>query len=125
MFENQNSIGNLIQHLIGNVTQYIISGIGGQSDTRERELEFEVKSDLSTEELSDNLDQLMIEVKNILNQIEDKDLLTKVHVQCFDMSILAIIIHVIEHFSYHTGQIVFYTKKIKNIDTGFYTGLDL
>ena len=32
-----NSVGNLVLHLDGNVRQWIISGLGGEADRRERE----------------------------------------------------------------------------------------
>ena len=122
---NHNSVGNLIQHLIGNVSQYILSGLGGHEDLRERQKEFDHKSNLSGEELSRQIDQLMQEVSQVLNSLKEEDLLRVKQVQCFDMNVMDIIIHVIEHFSYHTGQIVFYTKYLKNLDTGFYSNMDL
>ena len=36
-----NSVGNLVLHLSGNVRQWIISGLGGEPDVRERDKEFE------------------------------------------------------------------------------------
>ena len=35
------SLGNLILHLCGNVRQWIISGLGGAEDNRERQQEFD------------------------------------------------------------------------------------
>ena len=35
-----NSIGNLILHLCGNVRQWIIAGVGGAADVRDRPAEF-------------------------------------------------------------------------------------
>ena len=37
--ENENAIGNLVLHLSCNVRQWIVSGVGGASDTRERDLD--------------------------------------------------------------------------------------
>ncbi|UWX56585.1 DUF1572 domain-containing protein [Maribacter litopenaei] len=33
--------------------------------------------------------------------------------------------HAVEHYSYHTGQIAFWVKLLKNKDLGFYDGMDL
>jgi len=41
-------------------------------------------------------------------------------VQVYEESGLSIIVHVIEHFSYHIGQITYATKAIKNVDTKYY-----
>jgi hypothetical protein len=35
-----NSIGNLLLHLSGNVRQWIVVGLGGAADTRDRDSEF-------------------------------------------------------------------------------------
>jgi hypothetical protein len=35
-----NSIGNLILHLCGNVRQWIVGGLGGAADSRDRPAEF-------------------------------------------------------------------------------------
>ena len=38
--EVENSVANLVLHLCGNVRQWIISGVGGQADIRQRDEEF-------------------------------------------------------------------------------------
>src|ERR1051326_6742481 len=40
---NENAIGNLVLHLTGNVRQWILTGIAGQPDTRQRDAEFAAK----------------------------------------------------------------------------------
>jgi len=44
-------------------------------------------------------------------------------VQVYDLTILAVIYHVVEHFSQHTGQILFATKAFTGEDMGFYAHL--
>src|SRR5689334_16459965 len=38
--ESMNSIGNLLLHLTGNLRQWVVSGLGGTADTRNRPAEF-------------------------------------------------------------------------------------
>ena len=38
---NVPSVGNLVLHLCGNARQWILSGLGDQTDNRQRDLEFE------------------------------------------------------------------------------------
>ena len=38
---------------------------------------------------------------------------------------LTILIHVTEHFSYHTGQIAYITKLLSDKSLGFYDGVSL
>ena len=52
-------------------------------------------------------------------------LLRTYRVQGFVESGLSILVHVVEHFSYHTGQIAYIVKSRKNVDLGFYRGKDL
>lgn len=45
--------------------------------------------------------------------------------QGYTFSGIGIVTHVVEHYSYHTGQIALWTKILKNKDLGFYNGIDL
>ena len=123
--EASNSIGNLIIHLKGNITQYILAGLGGQEDGRERDLEFTENYGYGAKELKLQLNQLLEQAKRVLTGLGDSELTKKYTVQGFNLSGLGIILHVVEHLSYHTGQIAFWTKILKNKDLGFYKGFDL
>jgi len=122
---NSNSIGNLLMHLGGNIRQYIISALGGAKDIRERDKEFSTKSGLTKSVLLDQLTGIISEAIDIIKNI-DESRLTKIYsVQGFSLSGIGIIIHVTEHLSYHTGQIAFWIKQLKNKDLGFYANIDL
>ncbi len=123
--ESSNSIGNLILHLCGNITQYAISSLGATEDTRQRDKEFQVTEGFSKEQLFDKLTNTLDQAKRIMKQTSVDELLRKRLVQGFNMSGIGIIIHVTEHYSYHTGQIALLTKLWKNKDLGFYADIDL
>ena len=120
-----NSIGNLVLHLCGNITQYIISSLGGKPDNRVRDLEFSTKSGSTKEQMLAKLREVVKEAKEVISNIPEEELLRVRSVQGFDISGIAIVIHVVEHYSYHTGQIAFWTKLLKEKDLGFYAGIDL
>ena len=122
--EHSNSIGNLILHLCGNVRQYLISSIGGQADNRNRDLEF-TASGLSRDQLIQTLHALAKEIKDSIPNITEEALIKTRSVQGFSMTGISVVIHVIEHFSYHTGQIAYMTKLLKDLDLKFYGDLDL
>jgi len=123
---NTNSVGNLVLHLCGNVRQWIMHGLNGQDDVRERDLEFSEKGPLSREVLLSQLDVLVKDLDAALERIVVLDLLEVRMVQKhFHESGVSILFHVTEHFSYHTGQITYYTKMVKDIDTAYYGKLDL
>ena len=123
--EASNSMGNLILHLCGNITQYIISSLGEKRDNRDRDLEFSSKGGFSKQQLIDKLSIVVIQSINIINGTSDSEMLRTRQVQAYQLSGMGIIIHVVEHFSYHTGQIAFWTKQLRNKDLGFYSGIDL
>ncbi len=120
-----NSIGTIVIHLKGNITQYILSGLGAKEDLRQRDLEFSVSYNYSAKELNQQLRKLLDEVKIVLHDLNANELTKTYYVQGFKLSGLGIILHVVEHLSYHTGQIAFWIKVMKNKDLGFYEGLDL
>ncbi|MFY0644928.1 MAG: DUF1572 family protein [Bacteroidia bacterium] len=120
-----NSIANLILHLCGNIRQYIHCGLGAEADDRQRDLEFSTAGGYSKEELLSMLTQTVRKAEQTILECDDLEL-NKVHmVQGFHLSGIAMIIHVVEHFSYHTGQIALLTKMLKNEDLGFYAGQNL
>lgn len=119
------SVGNLVLHLCGNVRQWIISCLGGEEDTRDRDSEFSEKGPIPTDELIAKLDETMTEVEAVLTEVDPVALLARVTVQGMEETVLTVIVHVVEHFSYHTGQITYAVKSRIGIDLGYYEGLDL
>lgn len=122
--DNLSSIGNLILHLCGNGRQWIISGLGGVVDIRNRDREFQEGSKCSKWKLKIKMEELKSEMKMVLQKINEDELKRVRSVQVFEESGLSILIHVIEHFSYHTGQITWFTKMLTNEDTKFYGKLN-
>ncbi len=123
--DQSNAIGNLILHLCGNITQYAIASLGEQEDNRERDEEFTAKEGFSKEELLGKLNAVVTQAKGTISNASDKQMLRKRAVQGFTFSGIGIVLHVVEHYSYHTGQIAFWVKLLKAKDLGFYEGLDL
>ncbi len=120
-----NSIGNIILHLCGNIRQYAISSLGGMPDVRQRDEEFAARGGCTKQELYDRLSETVSVAIRIIREADEESLLKVRSVQGFDLSGIGIIIHVTEHYSYHTGQIAFWTKLLKAKDLGFYANIDL
>jgi len=123
--ENSNAVGNIILHLCGNVRQYIQTGVYGQEDVRKRDNEFKTESRIETKDLLSKITTVVTEANAIVSALNPETFKSNRKVQGFEENVTSIIIHVIEHFSYHVGQITFYTKLKKNVDTAYYAGLDL
>ena len=123
--EHSNSVGNLLLHLSGNIRQWAISSLGNSEDSRQREKEFAADGGFTKSELKEKLFSTIEEAKAIIKNITLPEILKKRNVQAYHCSGIHIILHVTEHYSYHTGQIIFWTKLLKNKDLGFYAGVDL
>lgn len=105
-----NSIGNLVLHLCGNVTQWITGGIGGQARQRHRQQEFDERRRIPVQQLLGTLRAAVEEADAVIRDIDAGALLGRRDIQEYDVSVLDAIYHVVEHFSMHTGQIILLTK---------------
>ncbi|HEY3132371.1 MAG TPA: DinB family protein [Acidobacteriota bacterium] len=122
--ETDNSVGNLMLHLAGNVRQWIVSGIGGAADKRVRQKEFDQREALSKTELLARLRAAVDDADGVLASIDTAELLKPRFIQFTQQTPLQAIFHVVEHFGYHTGQIVYITKLRAGKDLGFYRFLE-
>ncbi len=122
---SSNSVGNLILHLCGNIRQYIVASLGKADDFRNRDSEFSATGGFTKKELLGKLISTVAAAVNTLKDLKDQDLLAVKSVQGFDLSGIGIIVHVVEHYSYHAAQIAFWTKLLKDKDLGFYADQDL
>lgn len=123
--ESSNSIGNQIAHICGNMTQYIIASLGEQEDYRNRDEEFSMTSGFTKIQLIHKLEDTVKKARLVLNECDKKQLIKKRIVQGYNLSGIGIVMHAVEHYSYHTGQIAFWTKLMTNKDLGFFDGRDL
>jgi hypothetical protein len=108
--EAQNSIANLILHLCGNLRQWIVAGVGGTADTRDRPGEFAARHRLARAELIRHLDEAVGEADAVLASITDPQLLERRRIQGFEETVLSAIFDSIPHFNGHTQEIVFMTR---------------
>jgi uncharacterized damage-inducible protein DinB len=120
-----NSVGNLLLHLDGNLRQWIVSGLGGDIDTRDRDSEFAEQGPIAISELRERLAARIHQVDTIVARLEPADLLQERNVQVSkDISGMEAVYHVVEHFAMHYGQILYITKMLINADLGFYAYLN-
>ena len=121
--ENENAIGNLALHLCGNVRQWICTGVGGQPDVRERDAEFAARGGALLPELRERVRRTAEEAAATIEGVAPARLKERLLIQQYDVSVMEAIYHVVEHFSMHTGQIIFATKMLTGQDLGFYKHL--
>ena len=114
-----NSAGNLVLHLSGNVRQWIISGLGGEPDRRERDKEFAECGPLPRRALEARLRGTVVEAGKVLEELGPHQLMHAYSIQGFRVTGLEAVAHVVEHFAYHAGQIIYITKLRFGGDLGF------
>ena len=105
-----NSIGNLILHLCGNVRQWIIAGLGGAADIRDRPAEFAERGPISKNELLRTLDAVVAEAKEVMGQLTASQLVQLRCIQGFNVTGLGAIFSTIPHFRGHTQEIIHMTR---------------
>jgi len=122
--QSENAVGNLMLHLAGNVRQWILHGVGGQPDFRTRDAEFDARGGVAVDELKRRLRSTVDEAVAVIRALPPERLSEIRRIQTYhEGTLLEAIYHVVEHFSGHTGQIIFATKLLTGTDLEFYAYL--
>jgi uncharacterized damage-inducible protein DinB len=108
--ESSNSAGNIVLHLAGNVRQWIVSGVGGARDVRQRDAEFAARDGAGLEELLTTLESACADAVAVLARLDAAALAESRVIQGRTTTVFAAIYHVVEHFSGHTGQLILMAK---------------
>jgi uncharacterized damage-inducible protein DinB len=118
--DSENAAGNLVLHLCGNLRQWIVAAIGGAPDLRRRDQEFAARGGMTVSDLAAHLRQTVQEATAVLAALPAERLEERLRIQNYDVTVLEAIYHVVEHFSGHTGQIIYATKLLTGKDLGYY-----
>jgi uncharacterized damage-inducible protein DinB len=115
---HENAIGNLILHVCGNARQWIVSGVGGAKDVRDRDSEFAAQGDWTREQLNAHLQKTMTDAIAVLASLDLARLTEIISPQNHTVPVLEAIYQVVAHFQQHAGQIIFATKLMSGDDLG-------
>lgn len=114
--EHENTIGNLILHLCGNMRQWVIHGVGGAQDIRTRDLEFSTRSGYTRQQLLDLFHTTVAEAKQIIAAVPHERLVERITPQGRNVAVLEAIYQVVGHVQQHLGQIILLTKQMSTQD---------
>jgi uncharacterized damage-inducible protein DinB len=114
-----NSVGNLVLHLEGNVRQWVVSGLGGVPDQRQRDREFAEHGPIPRRKLLSKLKRTVAAACRTLERLPPRELARPRTIQGFRVSGFKAVAHVTEHFAYHTGQIAYAAKLLRRRDLKF------
>jgi uncharacterized damage-inducible protein DinB len=109
--EGCNSAGNLLLHLCGNLSLWLLKSVGGEDFTRDRAGEFAATGGADGPELVARLEAIVGRCTALLRRLGDADLARALVVQGYDTDVLGVVFHAVEHMSYHTGQILWLLKQ--------------
>jgi uncharacterized damage-inducible protein DinB len=107
---SHNSIQNVLLHLCGNLRQWILHGVGGEPDIRDRPGEFADRAEHAKPELTAQLRETVAKCDRVLAALPPEALLERRRIQGFDTTVLAAILDTVSHFVGHQHQIVYITR---------------
>jgi Protein of unknown function (DUF1572) len=119
-----NTVGNLLLHLNGNVTQWMVASFNRRNDERDRPTEFNEREKPGGAILLERLGATLDQVAKVLSRLTPGELTATYHIQGYTVTGLHAVYQVVEHFGLHYGQIVYITKMLRGEDLGFYRELN-
>lgn len=100
-----NSIGVLVQHLVGNLNHFIGEAIGKTGYVRQREQEF-VTSHATAEELTEDIKELQHTLDRVFDAVDEETLDEEYPLDVsYEFSTGGFLIHLYGHLNYHLGQV--------------------
>ncbi|MEO8502542.1 MAG: DinB family protein [Acidobacteriota bacterium] len=108
-----NSIANLLLHLTGNLSLWVLNSLGGEHNERHRSLEFSserAQIQASKDELTERLAEVVERCRKVARSLSEEDLERSHDIQSYATDGFGALFHALEHMSYHTGQIVYWAK---------------
>lgn len=104
------SVGTILRHLEGNLRQWILSGLAGAPDARDRAAEFASAERPEAPELLARLRATVEAAAEHIAGLDAAALARPLTIQGFATTGLGAAYHVVEHFAWHTGQAVWIAK---------------
>ncbi len=117
-----NSIAKLLAHLHGNLSQWVLSGLGDLPFERHRSEEFAARPGPGAptrEELLARLAATVAACRETIRRLPDAELARVRKIQKYELDGYRALFHTVEHMSYHTGQIVLLAK-LQGAELDFY-----
>jgi Protein of unknown function (DUF1572) len=109
---HENAVGNLVLHLCGNMRQWVMHGVAGVVDVRDREGEFGADGGMGAEELMGKFAITVSEAREVIAGLPPERLVERTNPQNGEVSVLDAIYQVVGHVQQHMGQIIMRTKQL-------------
>ncbi len=109
-YESHNSIANLVLHLCGNLRQWVVAGISGGPNERDRPGEFAERGPMPKDDLLRQLEGVAAEADAALAGVTAAALLEARRIQGFDETVMTARWDSLCHLNGHTQEIVCVTR---------------
>ncbi len=107
---NSNSIGIIIQHILGNLHQWVCAAIGDDAFQRNRPQEF-IESDIILQkDILLKINALDKNIQNVILRVKPESLLSARRIQGYDETVMSALLASLTHLELHGGQITFLAK---------------
>lgn len=108
--EASNSIANLLLHLDGNARQWILSGVRGDRDIRDRDAEFAARSGPGKEALLAQFRGTLLDIEQVFLGLDPARFDEPRVIQGSHTTIFGAMFRLTTHVAVHTGQIIMLAK---------------
>jgi uncharacterized damage-inducible protein DinB len=106
------SVGNILLHLCGNLSQWVLAGLGGASFERHRQEEFAAVRGPDGPALLHRLGEIVSACRDVASDLPEEKLGKVFVIQGITRTGFGVLLHAVEHMAYHTGQIIYVTKQL-------------
>jgi uncharacterized damage-inducible protein DinB len=106
------SVGNLLLHLCGNLSQWVLAGLGGASFERRRQEEFAAVRGPDGPVLLHRLGEVVSACRDVASDLPEEKLGQVFVIQGITRTGFGVLLHTVEHMAYHTGQVVYIAKQL-------------
>ncbi len=104
-----NCVGNIVLHLLGNLRQWFLHGLGGEPNVRNRPAEFENVPPIPKQQLQNDLDELFARIGTLLDGVTADTLVQRRRIQGWNKSLLEAIYSTVNHLEGHSLQVAYIT----------------
>ena len=109
-----NSVGIILQHLSGNLNQWVYAGIGLAEFHRKRPEEFMDHQKTTKDEILKKVMDLSGSVEDVISRVPPDSLHSPRHIQGLDVTVLSAFLKALVHLEFHEGQILYVAKLLLN-----------
>ena len=116
---DMNAAGNIMLHLCGNLSQWVLAGVGGEPFDRDRDGEFAVRDGIARDDMLARFDDVTTRSEQIIASLAADDLTRKTRIQGFDTTVIAAVMHAVSHLEGHAQELIYIARLRRGSDYQF------